>query len=51
MVRYLKGMVEHGILFKKYGHLEVHGFTDADWAGNANDRKSTADISLLLEEI
>ena len=42
IVRYLKGTVEHGIFFKKYGHLEVHGFTDADWAGNPNDRKSTA---------
>ena len=29
-------------MFEKHGHMEIHGFTDADWAGNPNDRKSTA---------
>ena len=38
----MKGTAEHGLLFEKQGHLEIHGFTDADWAGNLNDRKSTA---------
>ena len=42
IVRYLKGTAEHGILFEKHGHLEINGFTDPDWAGNPNDRKSTA---------
>ncbi|XP_047952651.1 uncharacterized mitochondrial protein AtMg00810-like [Salvia hispanica] len=41
IVRYLKGTTEHGLLFEKHGHLEIHGFTDADWAGNPNDRRST----------
>ena len=38
----MKGTTEHGLLFEKHRHLEIHGFTDADWAGNPNDRKSTA---------
>ncbi|KAL1564211.1 hypothetical protein AAHA92_06584 [Salvia divinorum] len=42
VVRYLKMTAEHGLLFKKHGYMEVHGFTDAGWAGNPNDRKSTA---------
>ena len=42
IVRYLKGTAEHGLLFEKHGHLQIHGFIDADWAGNPNDRKSTA---------
>ncbi|XP_042067375.1 uncharacterized mitochondrial protein AtMg00810-like [Salvia splendens] len=42
IVRYLKGTPEHRLMFEKHGHMEVHGFTDADWAGNPNDRKSTA---------
>ena len=42
IVRYLKGTAEHEILFEKHGYLEVYRFTDADWAGNPNDRKSTA---------
>ncbi|XP_047979369.1 uncharacterized mitochondrial protein AtMg00810-like [Salvia hispanica] len=35
------GTAEHGLMFEKHGHMEIHGFTDADWAGNPNDRKST----------
>lgn len=42
IVRYWKGTVEHGLLFKKHGPLEIHGFTDVDWLGNPNDRISTA---------
>ena len=41
-MRYLKGTSGHGILFGNHGNFEVHGFTDADWAGNPNDRRSTA---------
>ena len=29
-------------MFEKHGHMEIHGFTDADWAGNPNDWRSTA---------
>ncbi|XP_042003672.1 uncharacterized mitochondrial protein AtMg00810-like [Salvia splendens] len=47
IVRYLKGTVDHGLLFEKHGHLEISGFTDADWAGNPNDRRSTAGVLYL----
>jgi len=30
------------LLFSNHGHLKVEGYTDADWAGSADDRKSTA---------
>ncbi|XP_042029956.1 secreted RxLR effector protein 161-like [Salvia splendens] len=42
IVRYLKGTVGHGIVFKKNGDLDIHGYTDADWAGNPVDRRSTS---------
>ena len=42
IVRYLKGTSGYGVLFENHGHMEIFGFTDADWAGNPNDRKSTA---------
>ena len=29
-------------MFSKNGHLEVEGYTDADWAGNILNRKSTS---------
>jgi hypothetical protein len=42
ILRYLKGAPGRGIMFKKYGHSEIAGYTDADWAGSVSDRKSTA---------
>ena len=42
IVRYLKGSFDHGIMFRKNNHLEIHGYSDADWAGNPIDRRSTA---------
>lgn len=42
IIRYLKGCPGKGITFKKNGHLDVSGFTDADWAGSVSDRRSTA---------
>jgi hypothetical protein len=42
IVRYLKGTAGHGILFKTYKHLEIQGYTDADWAGSKDNRRSTS---------
>lgn len=42
IVRYLKGSPGKGILFQNHGHLEILGYTDADWAGNPVDRRSTS---------
>jgi hypothetical protein len=42
ILRYLKSAPERGIKFEKHGHCEIEGFTDADWAGNIVDRKSTS---------
>lgn len=39
--QYLKATTWHGVMFSKNGHLEIHGYTYADWVGNPNDRKST----------
>jgi hypothetical protein len=42
IIRYLKGAPGRGIKFEKHGHLNVEGYTDADWAGSKIDRRSTA---------
>ncbi|XP_072054159.1 uncharacterized mitochondrial protein AtMg00810-like [Arachis hypogaea] len=42
IVRYLKGAPGNGTILKRNGHLKVEAYTDADWAGNPNDRRSTA---------
>ncbi|KAL6311416.1 hypothetical protein AAG906_035499 [Vitis piasezkii] len=42
ILRYLKSSPGKGLMFSKNGHLNVVGYTDADWAGNITDRKSTS---------
>jgi len=42
ILRYLKSAPGKGIMFSKNDHLDVEGYTDADWAGNLADRKSTS---------
>ncbi|XP_070675774.1 secreted RxLR effector protein 161-like [Malus domestica] len=38
----LKGVPGKGLILRKHGHLEVKGYTDAGWAGNITDRRSTS---------
>ena len=42
VLRYLKKTPGKGIQFRKNGHLDIWGYTDADWAGDRIDRKSTS---------
>nr|GEW03959.1 putative ribonuclease H-like domain-containing protein [Tanacetum cinerariifolium] len=41
IIRYLKGTPGHGVLFKANGHLGTQVYTDADWAGDKGNRRST----------
>ncbi|KAF5458648.1 hypothetical protein F2P56_022662 [Juglans regia] len=41
ILRYLKGSPGKGLFFKKCESKEIEVFTDADWAGSAQDRRST----------
>ena len=42
ILRYLKSSPGKGLLFSKNAHLNIEGYTYADWAGNILDRKSTS---------
>jgi Reverse transcriptase (RNA-dependent DNA polymerase) len=42
ILRYLKGAPGRGILMRNNGHVNITGYSDADWAGNPIDRKSTS---------
>ena len=48
LLRYLKGTTMYGILYTKGGANECIGFSDADWAGDTNDRKSTSGYVFML---
>ena len=39
---YLKGTIDFGILYRLQDPKECVGFSDADWAGDLDDRKSTS---------
>ncbi|XP_074355848.1 secreted RxLR effector protein 161-like [Apium graveolens] len=41
ILRYLKKTPGNGLLFKKNADRSVEAFTDADWAGSVEDRRST----------
>jgi len=48
VVRYLKGTVEYGLKYVRNDHEECSGYSDADWAGDVNDRKSTSGYVFML---
>uniref|UniRef100_A0A5B6Z677 Putative polyprotein n=1 Tax=Davidia involucrata TaxID=16924 RepID=A0A5B6Z677_DAVIN len=48
ILKYLKSAPGKGVLFSNHGHLELEAFTDADWAGSINDRRSTSGYCTLV---
>jgi hypothetical protein len=42
IMRYLKGCPGQGLLYTSHGNLQVEFYTDADWAGSLEDRRSTS---------
>ncbi len=41
ILRYIKHTLQCGIFYETKSQLQVHGYTDVDWAGNVLDRRST----------
>ncbi|KAG2791160.1 hypothetical protein PC112_g24363 [Phytophthora cactorum] len=46
--RYLQGTKTHGICFKPGDNIDFRGYSDADWAGDLADRKSTSGYMFML---
>ncbi|CAJ2663992.1 unnamed protein product [Trifolium pratense] len=42
ILRYLKGTLKCGVLYKRGVSLELQGWSDSDYAGDSDDRKSTS---------
>ncbi|XP_016579224.2 secreted RxLR effector protein 161-like [Capsicum annuum] len=42
ILRYIVGTLDHGIWYSKVTSFTLTGFTDSDYAGNIDDRKSTS---------
>ncbi|XP_057973375.1 secreted RxLR effector protein 161-like [Malania oleifera] len=50
VLRYLKGTVDLGIFYRKEGDGELMAYTDNDYAGDVDDKKSTSGYVFLLSE-
>jgi len=48
LLRYLKGTANHGITYGSTSRRPYYGFTDADWAEDVDNRKSTGGYIFLL---
>ena len=44
ILRYLKGTLDYGLWYSKRTNFTLKEFTDVDWAGSADDRKSTSGV-------
>uniref|UniRef100_A0A2N9H369 CCHC-type domain-containing protein n=1 Tax=Fagus sylvatica TaxID=28930 RepID=A0A2N9H369_FAGSY len=47
ILRYIRGTIDHG-LFYTPGPISLSAFSDADWAGDPNDRRSTSGLLVFL---
>jgi Reverse transcriptase (RNA-dependent DNA polymerase) len=48
ILRYLKGSISHGILLQPAPNFSLNAYSDADWAGSLDDRKSTSGFCIYL---
>ena len=48
IMRYLKGTKEYGLYYKKNEKFELKDYTNIDWVGNIDDKKSTSGGAFFL---
>ncbi|XP_072072082.1 uncharacterized mitochondrial protein AtMg00810-like [Arachis hypogaea] len=48
ILRYIKGTLFHGLYFSAHSSLSLQAYSDADWAGDPTDRRSTTGYCLFL---
>uniref|UniRef100_A0AAV1VET9 Reverse transcriptase Ty1/copia-type domain-containing protein n=1 Tax=Peronospora matthiolae TaxID=2874970 RepID=A0AAV1VET9_9STRA len=46
--RYLQGTKSHGICYQPSARIDFRRYSDADWAGDLTDRKSTSGYTFML---
>ncbi|XP_030551856.1 secreted RxLR effector protein 161-like [Rhodamnia argentea] len=48
ILRYLRGTTNYGIWYQPSAMAKLIGYTDSDWAGSADDRRSTTNYAFTL---
>jgi len=46
--KYLQGTQNYGLWYPRDTDLTLHAYTDADWVGSVDDRKSTSDGAFFM---
>ena len=49
ILKYLKGTMEYGLWYPKSQDFMLKAFTNADWEGSVDDRKSNSEATVFLE--
>ncbi|PRQ17740.1 putative RNA-directed DNA polymerase [Rosa chinensis] len=50
VLRYLKGTINLGVLYRRNGEEKLEAFTDSDYAGDVDDRKSTSGYIFMFSD-
>jgi hypothetical protein len=48
VLRYIHGAINYGLKYTASSDIQLHGFTDFDWVGSVEDRKSTLGMCFSL---
>jgi hypothetical protein len=48
ILRYIKGTLDHGLQIQRSTSTMISGFSDADWVGCPDDRRSTSGFAVFL---
>ena len=48
VMRYLRGTLDCGLRYAVDGEIRLHGYTDSDWDGSIDDKKSTSGCCFSL---
>ncbi|CAL1405651.1 unnamed protein product [Linum trigynum] len=48
ILRYIKGTIDHGLVYTKSETFKLVGYCNSDWAGDMDDRKSTTGFVFFL---
>jgi hypothetical protein len=48
ILRYVAGIIHYDFQFYRNSPLQIHSYSDADWAGNVDDRRSTSGFCVYL---
>jgi hypothetical protein len=45
---YIRGTINYGLRYTASNNIQLHGFTDSDWEGSAEDKKRTSGLCFSL---